>query len=315
MTVAPPTSPRRMDRIPPPQPDLPDALALESDADARADRALSDRGLGTPGLETASPRTAGGSAKGAEAGFRGLGAGRALPPQLAGRLSRALGVDLSPLRLHTGAAAAARAEAMGARAATAGTDIVLGADAQDLSRPDAVQTVAHEAAHIAQRASRTELPSVLRQDKDTPGTGIGRAPPRADYSRGTGLAAEDRAVTFAFDSADLSPTAQADLRALAATWTGPVEIDLYGYASAEGPGVYNLNLSAHRAVAVRRLLQPLLPEGSVVRLHAHGEITDFDPAEGNRRVGIDVTEKAASTATPAQVPGLPAPAPPRPAAS
>jgi outer membrane protein OmpA-like peptidoglycan-associated protein len=298
----------RPDPIAPPVPDLHDALAIERDADARADRALTGRGL-----ETASPRRLPQTPRGA---FRGLGPGRPLPPPLSARLSAALGVDLSGLRLHTGPAAAAQAEAMGARAAIAGRDVLLGDAARDLSRPEALRTLAHEAAHLAQAAANPGLPAVLRDETTAAkGTGIGRTPPKAVYSKGSGLAAEDKAVTFAFDRADLSPSAAAELQALAATWTEPMQIDLYGYASTEGPGGYNLNLSAHRAVAVQRLLRPLLPPGSDIRLHAHGEIAAFDPADDNRRVGIAAKPKAAGAATPAQVPGLPKPAPTPPTAA
>ncbi len=300
MRMAPRLPENRPDPIAPQVPDARDVAGLERDADVRADRALHGRPLDT----ASRPAPAGFHA----AGFRGLGAGKPLPPLISGNLSRALGVDLSGLRVHTGGEASDRAEAMGARAAIAGPDVVLGENVQDLSQPDALETLAHEAAHFAQAADNPDLPRVLRQEKAS-GTGIGKAPPKADFSRGSGLGPEDKAVTFAFDSADLTPTARADLKALAQSWSGPVEIDLYGYASTEGPGSYNVNLSAHRAVAVQRLLQPLLPEGSVIRLHAHGEIDAFDVADHNRRVGIDVMEKAVSTATPLTLPGLPRPSP------
>jgi hypothetical protein len=88
-----------------------------------------------------------------------------------------------------------------------------------------------------------------------------------------------------------------------------VDIDLHGYASTEGAARYNVNLSAHRALAVRRLLMPLLPEGSIVRLHAHGETEAFGAPAQNRRVGVDVTERAESAETPSQLPGLPRPGP------
>lgn len=300
----------RPDPIAPPAPDAREVLAVERDADVRADRALQGRGLECESRRL--PNPANSAADASVPAFRGLGMGRPLPPVLSDRLSRSLDVDLSGLRLHTGGEAAERADAMGARAAIAGPDVVLGEDVQDLSQPDALATLVHEAAHYAQAVSRPDLPQVLRQENEA-GTGIGREPPEAAFSRGSGLGPEDAAVTFAFDSADLTPSARADLRALAETWTGPVEIDLYGYASTEGPGRYNVNLSAHRAAAVRRFLQPLLPQGSVVRLHAHGEIAAFDPADRNRRVGLDVAERAVQTATPAQVPGLPAPSPNPPA--
>lgn len=301
MSIASRMPENRSDPIVSPAPDARDVARLERDADQRADRALYGPDLkGTPSRRA--------PFAGQDAGFRGLPAGRPLPPPVSARLSRALGVDLSDLRVHTGGKASDRAAAMGARAAIAGRDMILGEGVEDLSQPAALETLAHEAAHFAQAAETPYMPGVLRQEQ-APATGIGRAPPEVEFSRGSGLGPEDEAITFAFDSADLTPAARAELHALAQSWTGPVEIDLYGYASTEGPGNYNVNLSAHRAAAVQRLLQPLLPKGSVIRLHAHGEIDAFEPADHNRRVGIDVMEKAAATATPPALPGFPRPSP------
>jgi hypothetical protein len=63
---------------------------------------------------------------------------------------------------------------------------------------------------------------------------------------------------------------------------------VHGYASGEGPADYNLNLSAHRGVAVKHLLETLLPAGSKVYVFAHGESRHFGPAEANRRAGISL---------------------------
>jgi hypothetical protein len=52
---------------------------------------------------------------------------------------------------------------------------------------------------------------------------------------------------------------------------------------------YNVNLSAHRAAAVRAALLALLPQGSVVRLYAHGETDAFGDRANNRRVGVRIT--------------------------
>ncbi len=275
-----------------------DLEAVETKAEVRGDAALAGRG---PGIAPAGTR--GG------AGFAGLGAGRPLAPGLAGRLSRGLGLDLSDLRVHCGGRAAETAAAMGATAAIAGRDVVMGEAAPAQGTPAEARLLAHEAAHAAQHAARPGLPGVLRQEgAEEAASGIGAAPPEAAFALGRGLGTEDHAVTFAFDRADLTPAAWAALQSIAATATGPVTVDLYGYASTEGSGAYNLNLSAHRAVAVRQALAPLLPPGSDLRVHAHGEIAAFDPPDANRRVGIDVSERSGD-ATPAHVPGLPPPAP------
>ena len=300
MSLNSPIGKARLDPIakPPPAHDASDVAAVERDADVRADRALAGQDLGSPLSRRAAPSNG--------RAFNGLGAGKSLPPALDRRLSRSFGLDLSGLRLHDDAKAQDIAEGMGAEAAISADDIVLGSGARNGSAAE--ELLAHEVAHYAQAADRADLPKVLRQEAGN-GSGIGRAPPKADFERGSGLAPEDSAVTFAFDSADLSGEARASLRAMASNWTGPVHIDLYGYASTEGPGSYNVNLSAHRAVAIQRLLQPLLPPNSTIQVHAHGEIDSFDPPGQNRRVGIDVTEQAQTTATPPRLPGLPQPSP------
>lgn len=60
----------------------------------------------------------------------------------------ALHDDLGDVRIHTGGLAAASAEAIGAHAYSAGSDVVLGAPSKE---PSGFQVLAHELAHVAQR--------------------------------------------------------------------------------------------------------------------------------------------------------------------
>ncbi len=236
-------------------------------------------------------------------GFNGFGAGRPLPPHLQARLTRNFGLDLSEVRVHDDTQARATTEEINANAAVSGNDIAL---SQPVESVGSESLIAHEVAHMVQSVDQPGMPALLKNGGNG-SSGIGARPPRVDFTTGSGTGPEDRHVTFEFDSAQLSPSGRASLRQLARNQSHAVEMDLYGYSSSEGADDYNLNLSAHRAVAVQQFLQPLLPEGSVVRLHAHGEISDFgDPAE-NRRVGIDVQEQPETTSTPAQLPGLPRP--------
>lgn len=295
--AAPSAAPRAAARFDPPPLREPAALdAVEREADRRADAALRGPDLAGPqGLSRAGARGP---------GFAGLGQGRPLPAALGRRLSAGLGVDLAPLRLHDDGPARATAAGMGARAAIRGGDVVLG-PGEDAARPESAALIAHEAAHFAQAATRADLPAVLREGGGT--TGVGRAPPRVPFETGAGQGPEDRAVLFGLDQAEITPTARAALRAFAEAQVAPVHVDVYGYASTEGAEAYNLNLSAHRAAAVRRLLQPLLPQGSEIRLHAHGEIDSFGPPEANRRAGVSANPRALSLATPPRLPGLPRP--------
>lgn len=76
--------------------------------------------------------------------------GAALPAQLADRLSRALGVDVSRVRIHSDDRAARAAETINARAFALGEDIYFAAGAYDPSSDAGVRLIAHEVAHVAQ---------------------------------------------------------------------------------------------------------------------------------------------------------------------
>src|SRR5579871_276635 len=78
------------------------------------------------------------------------GGGRALPDGERAFFERRLGRDLSSVRVHDDAAAADSAQAMGARAYTVGSDVVLGAGAR-LDGAGGRDLLAHELAHVAQQ--------------------------------------------------------------------------------------------------------------------------------------------------------------------
>src|SRR6185436_6607913 len=81
------------------------------------------------------------------------GPGQPLPAAVAGPVGRSLGVDPSPIRLHTDAKAASATESVGARAFAWGTDVYLGAGQQ----PTDLGLVAHEAAHVVQQQAGPAL--------------------------------------------------------------------------------------------------------------------------------------------------------------
>jgi transposase len=72
-----------------------------------------------------------------------------LAGSVAAPISASLGVDVSPVRVHSGAGAAASAAAVGAHAFARGTDIVLGSSARASDLP----LMAHEVAHVVQQQS------------------------------------------------------------------------------------------------------------------------------------------------------------------
>lgn len=79
-------------------------------------------------------------------------------------LARAVGVDPHSVRLHTGASAAAAAQAQHANAYTVGSDIVFGAGRFAPHSPAGAFLLAHELAHVAQQ--RRDGPRLQRQDAD-----------------------------------------------------------------------------------------------------------------------------------------------------
>jgi Domain of unknown function (DUF4157) len=81
--------------------------------------------------------------------------GAPLAPQVAAPIAESLGVDVSPVRVHTGPTAASAAAALNARAFALGSHVVLGAG----ERPTDLGLMGHEVAHAVQQqaAPRVQL--------------------------------------------------------------------------------------------------------------------------------------------------------------
>lgn len=234
------------------------------------------RGLAAPGLLGGLPASR--RAARDEAGLLPRSGGSLLPGTVRRQAEAQLGIDLAGVRLHTGAEARERTHVLGANAFALGDEVVLGAGAGE-------PVLLHELAHVAQARTGAAPPIALHDDPPRP-RGIGSAPPRDAFERGEGVMPETGHVLFERDSADLDPGDVATLEGLMRGRSRRLWVDVYGYASLEGDDAYNANLSAHRGVAVRRAIEPLLPRGSLLDVHAQGEVQDFGPVEENRRVGI-----------------------------
>jgi outer membrane protein OmpA-like peptidoglycan-associated protein len=236
----------------------------------------------------------GGSAVRAAAGPHDApGTGQPLRPAERAFFERLLGADLRRVRVHDDAAAAVAAGRWHAAGYAAGEHVVLGADAGEPGSTRRAETLAHELAHVLQHRQDPAAP--VRHQQERRPRGIGAEPPPEAFDVITGRSPEQEHLIFAQDRADLPRNAGAVLSRALRGHTGPVTVDIHGYASGEGPDEYNRNLSAHRAAAVSRALADLglaglLPSGSMVRLHAHGEISEFGPRPENRRAGILVTD-------------------------
>lgn len=270
------------------------ASPLEREADrhagARAGRTARDR----TGLAPLSPaRRSDPAAQPLEsAADLGLANGRGLTPAEARLLPVPLVGELDRIRIHAGGAAGQLARTMGARALAVGEHVVLGDAAQDTAE-DRGATMAHELAHVAQQ-QMGGVEVVQRQDEPRR-DGIGRRPPDEPVVFMEGSGAEDKHALFVQDSIEVPEGFVAQIVELVSQAQGPVEVDIHGYASLEGDEEYNRNLSAHRAVAVRRALEPLLPAGTVVHVYAYGRTAEFGALANNRRVGVDVGPPLALT--------------------
>lgn len=73
-------------------------------------------------------------------------------------LEQDLGHDFRQVRVHSGAASAAAAESIGARAYTLGNDIHLGAETRGMGGHEYHRLMAHEAIHTVQQGGRTVAP-------------------------------------------------------------------------------------------------------------------------------------------------------------
>jgi hypothetical protein len=101
----------------------------------------------TAGLNDQAPARPSKPSFGGITGTRSGGGGSALPNAVERPISASLGVDVSPIRVHQGGAAATRAADEGAHAFALGRDIVLGASA----RANDLPLMAHEVTHVIQQ--------------------------------------------------------------------------------------------------------------------------------------------------------------------
>lgn len=213
------------------------------------------------------------------------GFGEALPEAVRQRAEIKLGTDLSAVRLHCDGQAQAALEEHKARAITRGTQIAMSYEDASANDREAAELLEHEIGHAAQQARPGSAPIVQREGEDD--SGIGTAPPDASYTVEEGVGDEDNHALFEQDSTTLSPAARAALTTAARSHPPGILVTIHGYSSLEGADNYNLNLSAHRAVAIRDHLREVMSEDTEFLLVAHGETDAFGEARQNRRAGVD----------------------------
>ncbi len=259
--------------------------AHEAEADRAAEKASGARnGSAAQGLTSV-------SAQGGAAGAHAVpGGGRPLTPAERATFEPSFGRDFSRVRVHTDAQAAEAAEDASAAAFTVGNHIVFGAGRCQPETPQGRQLLAHELAHTVQQQQGANGGGVMQRMPKEEKQGIGSAPPSDEFTVATGVGPEDTHFIFEKDSTKFAPGAAGPLLAKLATYTTPVTVEIHGYASGEGDAVYNSNLAAHRAVAIKGLLLAQLPPGSKVVLYARGETSAFGALENNRRAGVKISQ-------------------------
>jgi hypothetical protein len=213
-----------------------------------------------------------------------LGGGAPLAAVQRAVFERRVGADFSRVRVHTEGPPAEAVEDLGARALTVGNDVAFAPGEFAPQRMASQQLLAHELTHVAQQTQAAAV-AVQFEPKDQK-AGIGAAPPEEDFIKDPdNWGAEDAHVLFKPDGIAIVDGEDA-LKKIVADVTEPITVHVHGYASGEGPGDYNLNLSAHRGAELKGRLEKLLPEGSKVFIFAHGESRHFGAAEANRRAGV-----------------------------
>ncbi len=94
------------------------------------------------------------------------GRGQPLPAPVRAEMEGRFGAPLADVRVHADGAAAASAEGLGARAYTAGNDIVFGAARYDPESTEGRGLLAHELTHVVQQRSPAAPPTAQRSAAD-----------------------------------------------------------------------------------------------------------------------------------------------------
>jgi hypothetical protein len=129
---------------------------------------------------------------GAAVAAAGSSRGSALPDHLRDKFESSLGVDLSSVRVHTGAESATAATAVGAKAYTLGNDIHFNAGQYDTSSASGQQLIAHEVAHTVQQSGGPAAPQ-YKLEVSSPGDQL---EVEADQAAASMVAGRPTTVTF-----------------------------------------------------------------------------------------------------------------------
>lgn len=230
--------------------------------------------------------------------------GRPLESGVRNEFEPLVGRDLSQVRIHDDASAAASAEAANARAYSAGHDIVFGPGRYAPDTEEGRVLLAHELGHVLAGTRSGSVPApILRAPKE--GTGERRSLlPGVPVPRVSTIGASTIAtIYFARDLWLMEPDGLAAVQKLAEQLSSMAKpfVSVDGHASGEGPQKHNEDLARLRREAVVAALSSKAPGATLAgRGHAASEPavpeTATEPGEleaqraKNRRVTIVITD-------------------------
>lgn len=145
----------------------------------------------------------------------GLGAGRPLSRAVRARLEDSFGCDFSSVRVHTGRAAAEVADGIGAKAFTAGRNIVFGSWVDNPESTGNSQLLAHELAHVVQQGRSATSRVALH----SPAASLSAVPSGRVQARPTVTAVNVPAPAELGAGRDIAVTAVVAAGTPALTWT------------------------------------------------------------------------------------------------
>jgi outer membrane protein OmpA-like peptidoglycan-associated protein len=239
----------------------------------------------------------------------GAGRGRPLAPGVRDELEPLAGEQLTDVRVHDDASAAASAEAIGARAYSVGEDIVFGPGRYAPDRKEGRVLLAHELGHVlANRRSGGGSATILRAPKDGIGErlrlGSGVTAPHVSTIGASTIAT----IYFARDIWLMEPDGFTAVQKLAEQLSYMVKpfVSVDGYASGEGPEKHNEDLARLRREAVIASLSSKVSSATFAGTgHGATEPAVPETATGpdeleaqraqNRRVTIVITDLTSST--------------------
>jgi outer membrane protein OmpA-like peptidoglycan-associated protein len=226
-----------------------------------------------------------------------------------------LGHDFSNVLVHTGGRAAESAKAVDALAYTVGKHVVFGEGQYQPGDMSKDKLLAHELMHVIQQGAAAKVSPgigpVLARSPASPTCDTGVAPTMTcTDAQGTARPAGFDVDRFATNSHRITSAQRTQIAAFKTAWDAAGSADdaeVHGYASCDGTGDHNLQLSCDRAETVKSELASM-GVGTTIQTFAHGETNEFGAPQDNHKVIIKLVTRPPQTVTIPHVRGAATPA-------